>query len=491
MKPLEVTYISHACLRIEGDFGTLVCDPWILNEPIYDFTTWKFPAAIVPPEEVFKGVDYVYFSHPHEDHFHIPSIDHIPRGMRILLAEYTSNPGLRAQTMERTLREMGFHNIQKLMPWQTLRLGGSTDFTLIPACKMKYWDWENSGFVLEHPGCKILNMNDCPSDPELYAEVDRRFGEIDLGFIQYAGVSMFPGCYRMSETDMREAAKVRRASWVQQSNMVELLKVKRIAPFAGDFCWLDDAMYHCNWANRATPKLFEDFVRGKYGEKGPELVIMYPTDTWSPEKGLTRHHPDIDWSRYLESIDKVRDALAPKVKALRAWLDDNDMKNLEKRSRAYTEHMNRWLPEHGIDFSARVRFEIEGKEAGFSFVLKAAPGERYRFDWEDKAAVDQTLYVSQKLWAAILAGKTLMNNMQWASENQQHVEFRMEIARFWFWFETHIDLNNRNSQALIDRALHPQIEKRIRPQHGVFPLENEWNAPWLSQLFVLPAKRRA
>ena len=82
--------------------------------------------------------------------------------------------------------------------------------------------------------------------------------------------------------------------------------------------------------------------------------------------------------------------------------------------------------------------------------------------------------------AAVLEGKVLLNNIQWAGENRQHVEFRLEVAHFWFWFETYIDLNNRNPQALIDRALHPQIAQRIRPAHGVFPLEGEWKlaAPW-------------
>ncbi len=491
MKPLEITYISHACLKITGDFGALVVDPWILNEPIYNFTTWKFPAAIVPPADVFRGVNYVYFSHPHEDHFHVPSIDHIPRDVCILLAEYTSNPGLRAQTMERTLRDMGFYNIRKILPWEQIDLGSNALLTLIPACKMKYWDWENSGFVLEYDGCKILNMNDCPSDPELYLEVDKRFGEIDLGFIQYAGVSMFPGCYRMTEEKMREATKVRRASWVQQSNMVERLKVKRIAPFAGDFCWLDDAMYHCNWANRATPKLFEDFVKEKYPDKNIDVVIMYPSDTWSLKGGLVRNHPELDWSRYLESIDAVKKVLNPKVRALRQWLDDNDYSNLKARSKKHTDYLNRWLAKYGIDFSARVRFEIEGKNAGFSFVLKADSVHKYRIDWDDKDPTDQTLYVSEQLWAAILDGKMLMNNMQWASENQQHVEFRLEIARFWFWFETHIDLNNRNPQALIDNALHPEITPRIRPQHGVFPLADEWKAAWLPHMKTLPTKQRA
>lgn len=42
-KDLTVTYVSHACLRIDGEFGSLLCDPWFLNEPVYDYALWKFP----------------------------------------------------------------------------------------------------------------------------------------------------------------------------------------------------------------------------------------------------------------------------------------------------------------------------------------------------------------------------------------------------------------------------------------------------------------
>lgn len=474
MKQLEITYISHACIKISGEFGSLITDPWILNEPIYTFTTWKFPAAIIPPNEVVKNLDYLYISHPHEDHLHVPSLDHFPRDIQVLLPEYAYYPSLRSQMVELTLRELGFYNIKKLQPWETILLGNNTPFTLIPACKTKYWDWENSGFVLEHHDCKILNMNDCPSDEELYAEVNKRFGEIDLGFVQYSGVSMFPGCYRMPKEEMREASAKRKHSWWQQKNMIELLKVKRIAPFAGDFAWLDDSLYHCNWANRATPKLFENFVQENYPEKNIDVVIMYPSDEWSLNKGLTRNHPEIDWNNYLDEIAQVKQKLQPKVDKLRNWLDSSDLSNMELRSRAYTAHINKWVTKEYIDFTARIRIHIEGEHSNFTFVMKASPDEKFSFDWNDNEEVDQSLYIREKLWAAVLEGKVLLTNIQWASENYQHSTFRLEIARMWFWFETHVDLNNRNTQALVDRALHPEIIQRIRPQHGVFTMDDEW-----------------
>src|SRR3990167_2676096 len=153
MKKLRIRYISHACIQLTGEFGSLITDPWILNEPIYAFTTWKYPPAVIPPEQIVDNVDYLYLSHPHEDHLHIPSLDKFPRHIQVLLPEYGDYPCLRSQTVERTFREMGFYNITKIKPWQTILLNNKTPFTIIPACKTKYWDWENSGFVLEHPDC--------------------------------------------------------------------------------------------------------------------------------------------------------------------------------------------------------------------------------------------------------------------------------------------------------------------------------------------------
>jgi L-ascorbate metabolism protein UlaG (beta-lactamase superfamily) len=485
-KPLTITYVSHACIRLEGQFGSLLTDPWILNEPIYAFTTWKFPAAILPPEQLVRDLNYIYISHPHEDHLHIPSLDHFPRHITMLLPEYTSHPGLRAQTVERTLREMGFYNIHKIRPWETTLLGSSTPFTLIPAGKMKYWDWENSGFVLEHHDGKILNMNDCPSDPELYAELDKRFGVIDLGFIQYSGVSMFPGCYRMPKEEMKTASDQRKIGWIQQRNMIELLRVRKIAPFAGDFAWLDPRMEHYNWSNRSTPQLFSDFVAASYPEKQIDVVIMYPSDTWTVKGGLVRNHSEIDWDRYLDAIAKVQEKFAPKVTAIREWIEASSRKDLKRRSIAYTDNLNRWMTRNYVDFSARVRVFVEGEHSNFSFVMHAAPETGFLFDWQDQGDVDQELYIREALWAAVLEAKVLLTNIQWNAENRQWVPFRPEIARFWFWFENHVDLNNRNVQALIDRALHPELSERIRPQFGVFPIADEWDASWLADT---PARR--
>lgn len=475
---LLITYVSHACIKIKGDFGCLITDPWILNEPVYAFTTWKFPAAIMPPSDVVQDVQYLFLSHPHEDHLHIPSLNHFSRDICVLLPEYADYPCLRAQTVERTFRALGFHHIRKIMPFETIQLSETSKLTLIPAAKTKYWDWENSGFVLESGGVKVLNMNDCPSDAALYQRVNEMFGEIDIGFVQYAGVSMFPGCFRMPLEAMKEASQKRKHSWTQQRNMIEMLKLKKIAPFAGDFAWLDDRLYHCNWSNRATPKLFEDFVKTNYPDKNIDVVIMCPSDEWSKKTGLVKNHPEIDWDNYMKHIDELKNHLRPKVEALAAWLDGADATNLKQRTINYLNNTNQWLQNWNIDFTVNTRVMVESTTDTFAFYMCADPQQGFRFTWDMPAQIDHTLYIRESLWAAVLEGRVLLTNIQWAAQQEEHVPFRLEIARFWFWFENHVDLNNRNVQALVDEALHPDITERIRPELGVFSLEEEWNMPW-------------
>ena len=82
---MEIIYINHACLKITENGSTILTDPWIVNLPVKATSVWKMPPVEMNPEEILKGVDYVYISHSHEDHFHIPSLNLIPRATKIII----------------------------------------------------------------------------------------------------------------------------------------------------------------------------------------------------------------------------------------------------------------------------------------------------------------------------------------------------------------------------------------------------------------------
>ncbi len=471
---LDVQFITHATLRIRGAFGTLLCDPWFLNEPVYNLSTWKYPAARVPPSEVVQGLDYLFITHTHEDHFHIPSVDLIDRGVAVLLPAYDEHPCRRAETSERVMRELGFENIRRLKSWETFQLGGTTPLTRIPSAVERDHDWENSGFVIEGDNCCLLNMNDNVNDVALCEEINKRWPVIDIAFIQSGGVSEFPGCFRMSEDEMRRHASERKVAFTDQRRTLDHLKPKRVAPFAGDFCWLDEKYFHNNWANRTTPKLFEQMMAEDYGDTGCELVQLYPGDTWSVAEGVRRYGPVPDWDNMLREISDLRAEFQPKVEAIDRFLNDVSYDAFEHRSRARTASIQKSCTRQDIDFRFRLRMTVEGARAGFSFVMAASPEDGFTIDWEDQGDTAQTLYVPENIWASILEGKLMWHIVLWVAEVEQHVEFSRDMARFWAWLDNNLDLTSKNIQAVLDPELLPAGAQGVRPAYANFPMEGEW-----------------
>jgi UDP-MurNAc hydroxylase len=474
MPSLDIQFITHATLKIKGSFGTLLCDPWFLNEPVYNLSTWKYPAAVVAPQEVVSDLDYLFITHTHEDHFHIPSINHINRDVVVLLPAYDEHPSLRAHTSERVMRAMGFNKIHRLKSWETFDLGGGTPLTRIPSAAERDHDWENSGFVIEDPSCVLLNMNDNVNDVALCQDIRSRWPSIDIAFIQSGGVTEFPGCFRMTEAEMRRHASERKVAFTDQRRILDHVNPKRVAPFAGDFCWLDEKYFHYNWANRTTPKLFEQMMEDDYADAGCELVQLYPGDRWSVAAGVERHGVDPDWSQMLEEVSGLRERFAPKVEAIDAFLHDVGYDKFEERSRERTALIQKSITREYIDFRFRFRVVVEGAGAGFSFVMSATPEEGFNVDWEDKGNVDQTLFVQENIWASILEGKLMWHIVQWVGQVEQHVEFSRDMARFWAWLDNHLDLNSKNIQAVIDPELIVTPPDGIRPTYGSFPMTDEW-----------------
>lgn len=471
MSELQIEFISHACLKLKGDFGTLVCDPWLLNEPVFNLSTWKFPPAVHMPEEVVADADYLLITHTHEDHFHAPSLDHFRRDIPIYLSAFDSHPGMRANTIEMVLRKMGFYDIRRLHHWETIQLGGTTPLTCLPNADSRAHDWENMGFVLEHPDCVLLNLNDNVNDEALCHEIKKRFGHIDIGLIQTGGVTMFPGCFRMAKDDMKKAADARKLAFREQRRMLDFIRPSVIAPFAGDFAWLSDNYFHNNWANRTTPILFRQMMADNYPES--ELLLLQPGDIWSKSGGHICKTRRINWENMLDEIATVQSIFKDKLSALETYLHDVDLSNLKARSIAHTQHIAKHITRDYINFTARFRFQIEGPNSDFAFVTKASPETFFEVDWEDTAPVDQTLYVPEHIWACIVEGKLMWNIIQWVGQAEQE-QFTKDMGRMWFWMEYHIDLGNKNIQVNIAEQLYPERGTYSNPQAATFPLRDEY-----------------
>lgn len=466
---IYLTYVSHACVRIDGPFGALLCDPWILDEPVYNFTTWKYPEPTLSPDKVLEGVTHVYISHSHEDHFHVPSLDHIPRDVTLILPEYSWRPGLRAQTIERTMRRMGFYDILKPLPWEEIELDAETRLTIVPAAASKPQDWENSALVFDHPEARILNVNDCPSDEALYETLRAKFDRFDLALLQYAGVSMYPGRFLMSKEAMREAVRKKRASFIEQKRALDMLTIDSVIPFAGDFCWLDDELFHCNWACRSTPHLFEEWHAKTYPDSGRPIHILYPGDKWRPDGVVERHHPPVNWDTYLNDLEAVQARKRNKINAINDWLAASPRDALVERTRQYLDTMARHILRNGVVFTAVISFKVARDDGGepLALTFSASPEAGFSARMGADPDADHTCHLSEAQWASVLAGKLMINTLHWTSEIEQREPFNPDVGKFWWWLESNGDLNNRGPQVLLEMRQFPDEVLRTDPQLGV------------------------
>lgn len=466
---MKIEYVSHACLKIELTNGKiLMCDPWILNEPVFNFTTWKFPPVSDDYRSLVNHVDYLFITHSHEDHFHVPSLNLFDRDIKIILPEYDMHCSLRAHTIERTLRELGFGNISKVKSWCSYKFSEKISLTVIPSANTRDHDWENCGFILEDNGVSMLNMNDNVSDIELCNEINKRFKkQIDIGFIQAMGVTMWPGRYDMTHEQMKEEVKTKNVSFYEQKRMVDIVRPKAVVPFAGDFCWLDKEYLHQNWSNRTTPQVFSDFMTNTAENKNIRYYLMEPGETWSDVEGYIENSERVNWHNYLNEIDVLRHKKSHKIIEIRKWIEATSTENLIARSEYRLNSIKRNITRDYIDFSEVVKFEIQGaNEFHFYMMVDQNQGFSWSYTPFEKEHF-QTLKLKDVQYAAILEGKLSFNIIQWIAISVQHYKPK-DYGRFWYWLEYHIDLNTKNVQVYLDDKILPKSINRIEINRGVF-----------------------
>ena len=197
-------------------------------------------------------------------------------------------------------------------------------------------------------------------------------------------------------------------------------------------------------------------------------MLMNPSDVWSKSGGLQRNHTPVDWDRYLDSIAELKARKQPKLDATNAWLSASDRKNLRARTDKYLTTMQKHICREFIDFSAAIRFRVDGPESGFSFVLEADPKDGFRAGWNDTIATGHTCHLTEAQWASVLECKIMFNNLHWTGIIEQHVPFRLDMAKFWWWLEYYADLTNRGPQVILQSQQFPEFDQLVEPQRGQF-----------------------
>jgi CMP-N-acetylneuraminate monooxygenase len=220
--PLQIQVHSHATLEFSYREKSVLFDPW-LNGPAY-YGAWRLhPEPIVSTENL--QVSGIVITHPHPDHFHLPTLEKIDRETPIYFPKFPSG------IIERGLDELQFRN-QNPMLW-------NENFSVGNYIKMKFLRprslWEDAGVLtlIDDEGVRFswLNLVDAGSviDQNLLGNLDLLTSAFDQG----------ASGYPLTWSHLSEQRKLKMLE-AQKQNTLELLvrrsnqlKARYFMPFAG------------------------------------------------------------------------------------------------------------------------------------------------------------------------------------------------------------------------------------------------------------------
>jgi UDP-MurNAc hydroxylase len=225
---MKVTHISAACIKIETENTSILCDPWF-TEGIYDGAWYKFPEILRPIEEI-GDVDAIYISHLHPDHFDPEFINEyfdVYGVKKIITSNYENN------IIKKIANRYGL----KLDCIKYTRIGDIDIHIFLQNYDMQDID---SAALFTNGNLAVLNMNDCLYDKKQYEEIKdfitSKKIELNLCALQYGPAGPFPHTYFELNDELKEISKSHSSFYVNRFlKTIEFFQPKYALPFASSY----------------------------------------------------------------------------------------------------------------------------------------------------------------------------------------------------------------------------------------------------------------
>jgi len=420
---MRLTYLAHACLLVESGGVKLVTDPW-LDGPTYLSAWWQFPAPARTGADL-RGVDYVYLTHEHVDHFHEPTLRALPPSTPILIGRFLS-PRFRDK-----LRALGFTDVRELPHGREVALGTSLRVTSYQ------YRADDTALVLRDDEATVLDLNDCLTRSRSLEQILKRHPRIDLLAASFANAEAYPIVYQFEDP-------AERIDWDDRSRFDAFLeKVRQIqprafVPFASMFCFLSDQQRALNDKIVSPEALIR---RARAGEVDAAALPMNPGDVWTPKGGLEIVRP-IDWADKPAILDAYAAAHRDQLRALAlAEVVPGGARSLAAAFDDYFDGLQRRALgplKRKLDLS--IRFDVTGP-AGGTFWLRFHRGHLDRGAPASPSGDAWDVRISIGDWPLhrVLSGKDTWQTLGISCRFQVTLRPGARAKELWFWLLVYLD----------------------------------------------------
>lgn len=257
---MKLQFVNHAAVVFEYAGTRLLTDPWLYG-PAFN-NGWELIAASRFGPDELAGIDYIWISHEHPDHFSPRVLLDIPAELRA-----------RITVLYRTTPDKKVIGFCKKHGFRARELADGERFELAPnfhaSCRtVPLFD---SWLLIESPGVRALDLNDAivHTRADLQA-LARELGPIDLLLTQFSYAA-----WRGNRPDraLREADAARKLELMRRQ--IELLRPRYTVPFASFAYFAHAENDFLNDAINPPERAVEAIAAA-----GSTPILLYPGDTW-------------------------------------------------------------------------------------------------------------------------------------------------------------------------------------------------------------------
>ncbi|HVB55195.1 MAG TPA: MBL fold metallo-hydrolase [Candidatus Acidoferrales bacterium] len=281
---MKVTLVSHASVIIESHGLRIWTDPWLRGK-VFNQSWSLFPPAAFDPA-VLDGIDYLWISHIHPDHFHIPSLNSLPpdfkRRVKVLFQDNHAD-----QVFE-VLEKCGYKNFQVIRHRKQTALGDQTSVYCYGVGTL-----DSCLGVIEPEGA-LFNANDARLNTADCRRVKSDIGRIHAMLSQFS-LAVYNGFQPRDSHLTRGAAAVLEKIFGNHAD----LGAKVTIPFASLMRFsLADNRYMNAFANR--PRDVWEFAR----RRGLGVAILFPGDAYDSSVSYDSTLPLEKYDALYETIEQ-------------------------------------------------------------------------------------------------------------------------------------------------------------------------------------------